>query len=64
MSYSAPTATGLSTVVTQSSGGYFMNGKKAKEIRRMTTAMNPGPNWKRLYRLLKKMYVRGRKTNI
>jgi hypothetical protein len=45
-------------------GDALMNGKKAKEIRRMTTAMNPGPNWKRLYRLLKKMYVRGRKTNI
>jgi hypothetical protein len=45
-------------------GDALMNGKKAKEIRKLTTSMNPGPNWKRLYRLLKKMYVRGRKTNI
>jgi hypothetical protein len=41
-----------------------MNGKKAKEIRKMTTLMNPGDNWKKLYRLLKKMYLRGKVTHI
>jgi len=41
-----------------------MNGKKAKQIRKFTLAMNPGPNFKKLYRLFKKAYKRGRASHL
>jgi hypothetical protein len=41
-----------------------MNGRKAKEIRKLTTSMNPQENWLKLYKLLKEMYKRGKANHI